>query len=115
MFLHLLSRVQRRLQGSKGGERQDGVVDGTAAGGHHKAGSGRSEATVEGRKAERRRDEEGKGSGNSGGAQRWEQGSTGGGADGAEKSVERHGCICVKNGGIAPENRRKDEGDPAYR
>lgn len=68
MVRYLLPRVQRRLQGSAGGEREDGVEGGAAARGHPKAGSGRSKPAVEGGRTQRRRDEEGKGPGIGGGA-----------------------------------------------
>ncbi len=115
MVLHLLSGVQRRLRGPEGGKREDGAEGSAAAGGHHEAGGGRREPDLEGRKAEGRRDEEGKDPGNGCGAQHREQGSAGGGTDGTEEPAGRHGCICVKTGGAAPEDRRKAEGDSVYR
>ena len=60
MVRHLLSGVQRRLQESEGGKRQDGVKGGATARGHLKARSGKSGLALEKCKAERCRDEEGK-------------------------------------------------------
>ena len=53
------------LRGFEGGEREDGAEGGAAAEGHQKTGCGRREPDMEGRKAERCWNEEGKDSGNS--------------------------------------------------